>query len=268
MQIPSVRLLLWRPSIGVVRFKSWLPLASALNSCSLPRLPKLCVYLLFLWIYEIIAFADNITAVYTLPFFLHMPLYVVWQRRFWHGCRLSMSPSTFCKSYRCSHRKQRIVIIRSLCFAIIIALPATTPQEFKNSASFALGNFTNCWYLVKINTILTFSHMVGWSWMISKWVDQWLCVHLELSSSPLDHLWADLIYQLSEIVNIVHWYRFIWLKHTYQRRSVQRIDGGALGNCLGSLYLCILPTSCTDSSDHMIGYRYCWGSWLGYDRSL
>ncbi|KAH7924358.1 amino acid transporter [Leucogyrophana mollusca] len=30
-----------------------------------------------------------------------------------------------------------------LCLAVIIALPAATPAEFKNSASYALGNFTN-----------------------------------------------------------------------------------------------------------------------------
>ncbi|KAH9973550.1 APC amino acid permease [Lactifluus volemus] len=30
-----------------------------------------------------------------------------------------------------------------LCFAIIIALPAATPRELKNSPSYALGNFTN-----------------------------------------------------------------------------------------------------------------------------
>ncbi|KAI0255444.1 amino acid permease-domain-containing protein [Lactifluus subvellereus] len=30
-----------------------------------------------------------------------------------------------------------------LCFAVIIALPTATPRELKNSASYALGNFTN-----------------------------------------------------------------------------------------------------------------------------
>ncbi|KIM81914.1 hypothetical protein PILCRDRAFT_820783 [Piloderma croceum F 1598] len=30
-----------------------------------------------------------------------------------------------------------------LCFAVIIALPVATPKEFRNTASFALGNFTN-----------------------------------------------------------------------------------------------------------------------------
>jgi amino acid transporter len=36
-----------------------------------------------------------------------------------------------------------VVLNLLLCFAVIIALPAATPKEFKNSASFALGNFTN-----------------------------------------------------------------------------------------------------------------------------
>ena len=31
----------------------------------------------------------------------------------------------------------------SLCLAVIIGLPAATPKEYKNSASYALGNFTN-----------------------------------------------------------------------------------------------------------------------------
>ena len=31
----------------------------------------------------------------------------------------------------------------SLCFAVIIGLPAATPKEYINSASFALGNFSN-----------------------------------------------------------------------------------------------------------------------------
>ena len=31
-----------------------------------------------------------------------------------------------------------------LALAIIIALPAATPKEFKNSAGYAFGNFDNC----------------------------------------------------------------------------------------------------------------------------
>ena len=31
----------------------------------------------------------------------------------------------------------------SLCLAVIVALPAATPKEFRNTASFALGGFSN-----------------------------------------------------------------------------------------------------------------------------
>lgn len=36
------------------------------------------------------------------------------------------------------------VYVSRLCLAVIIALPAATPKEFKNTAKFALGDFTNC----------------------------------------------------------------------------------------------------------------------------
>lgn len=39
------------------------------------------------------------------------------------------------------------VLYYSLCLAVIIALPIATPAEFKNTAKFALGDFTNCRYL-------------------------------------------------------------------------------------------------------------------------
>ena len=32
----------------------------------------------------------------------------------------------------------------SLCFVVIIALPIATPSEYRNSASYAFGDFTNC----------------------------------------------------------------------------------------------------------------------------
>ena len=34
-------------------------------------------------------------------------------------------------------------LLKSLCLALIIALPVLTPKSLKNDASFALGNFTN-----------------------------------------------------------------------------------------------------------------------------
>ncbi len=37
-----------------------------------------------------------------------------------------------------------IIMHPRLCLAVIIALPAATPSEFRNTASFALGSFTNC----------------------------------------------------------------------------------------------------------------------------
>ena len=37
----------------------------------------------------------------------------------------------------------QVLIMKRLCLAVIVALPAATPSELKNSASFALGNFTN-----------------------------------------------------------------------------------------------------------------------------
>ncbi|KAH9948494.1 APC amino acid permease [Amylocystis lapponica] len=42
-------------------------------------------------------------------------------------------------------RLQTVYVVLNvlLCFAVIIALPAATPSEYKNSASYALGNFTN-----------------------------------------------------------------------------------------------------------------------------
>ena len=48
--------------------------------------------------------------------------------------RLSMVPT-------CSYRVRSRAL--SLCMAVIIALPAATPKELMNDASFALGNFTN-----------------------------------------------------------------------------------------------------------------------------
>ena len=37
-----------------------------------------------------------------------------------------------------------------LCVVIIVALPAATPTEFKNGASYALGGFANCEFFVLI----------------------------------------------------------------------------------------------------------------------
>ncbi|CDO70392.1 hypothetical protein BN946_scf184999.g32 [Trametes cinnabarina] len=50
-----------------------------------------------------------------------------------------------CLGTRLLARLQTVYVILNvlLCLAVIIALPAATPKEFRNSASYALGNFTN-----------------------------------------------------------------------------------------------------------------------------
>jgi len=44
-------------------------------------------------------------------------------------------------------RLQSVYVVLNviLCLAVIVALPAATPKEFRNTASFALGNFTNAY---------------------------------------------------------------------------------------------------------------------------
>ena len=57
--------------------------------------------------------------------------------------------------------------------AVIIALPAATPKELMNDASFALGAFTNRTYS---NSLLQlYSHSLAQS----QRMDQRLCVHSE-----------------------------------------------------------------------------------------
>ena len=46
-----------------------------------------------------------------------------------------------------SVRHEHIVCAPRLCLVIIVALPVATPKELKNSASYALGNFTNRAYV-------------------------------------------------------------------------------------------------------------------------
>ncbi|OSD03677.1 APC amino acid permease [Trametes coccinea BRFM310] len=50
-----------------------------------------------------------------------------------------------CLGTRLLARLQTVYVVLNvlLCLAVIIALPAATPKEFRNSASYALGNFTN-----------------------------------------------------------------------------------------------------------------------------
>jgi hypothetical protein len=74
----------------------------------------------------------------------------------------------------------------SLCLAVIIGLPAATPKEHMNSASYALGNFTNCG---------SNDHLVGdcdrsQNDMYSEWLARWLRLHSELPRSTVDHLYV------------------------------------------------------------------------------
>lgn len=46
-----------------------------------------------------------------------------------------------------SVRRELIVCTPRLCLVIIVALPVATPKELKNSANYALGNFTNRAYV-------------------------------------------------------------------------------------------------------------------------
>ncbi|KAH9856381.1 APC amino acid permease [Lenzites betulinus] len=50
-----------------------------------------------------------------------------------------------CLGTRLLARLQTVYVVLNvlLCLAVIIALPAATPKEFRNTASYALGNFTN-----------------------------------------------------------------------------------------------------------------------------
>ncbi|KAI0717739.1 APC amino acid permease [Cerioporus squamosus] len=50
-----------------------------------------------------------------------------------------------CLGTRVLARLQTVYVVLNvmLCLAVIIALPAATPKEFRNNASYALGNFTN-----------------------------------------------------------------------------------------------------------------------------
>jgi len=49
-----------------------------------------------------------------------------------------------------------------LCLVVIIALPAATPKELKNSVSYALGDFTNraCIHFRLGSPLLTFAYWI------------------------------------------------------------------------------------------------------------
>ncbi|KAI0744734.1 APC amino acid permease [Earliella scabrosa] len=61
-------------------------------------------------------------------------------------CAVVLSHAVICcLGTRILARLQTLYVVLNimLCLAVIIALPAATPKEFRNTASYALGNFTN-----------------------------------------------------------------------------------------------------------------------------
>lgn len=61
-------------------------------------------------------------------------------------CAVVLSHAVICCfGTRVLARLQTVYVVLNvlLCFAVIIALPAATPKEFRNTTSYALGNFTN-----------------------------------------------------------------------------------------------------------------------------
>lgn len=75
--------------------------------------------------------------------FLHIPWCAVLELLCWPDCRQSMSGLMYCTFYLCYKVSRYSYVHHRLCLAVIIALPAATPKEFMNTASFALGDFTN-----------------------------------------------------------------------------------------------------------------------------
>lgn len=64
-------------------------------------------------------------------------------------------------------RLQTVYVILNvvLCMVVIIALPAATPAEFKNTASFALGDFKNCMFSLSSSFVDALTQMIqvnGW----------------------------------------------------------------------------------------------------------
>ena len=67
---------------------------------------------------------------------------------------------------------------------VIIALPAATPSEFRNSAQVALVDFNDG--NINSQVVQYFDFNLGK--FFSDRLGQWLCVHLELHESSMDHL--------------------------------------------------------------------------------
>jgi len=75
----------------------------------------------------------------------------------------------------------------SLCLAVIIGLPAATPKEYMNSASYALGNFTNCGSNSRGDSSLPDCRVT-----CSERLARWICLLSELPRSIVDHLYVPI----------------------------------------------------------------------------
>ena len=78
-----------------------------------------------------------------------------------------------------------LTVWASLCLAILIALPAATPSEFKNSAAYALGDVTNCECPITSNRL---SKVDSPDESHSERLAGWFCIHSQSSRPSLDDL--------------------------------------------------------------------------------
>jgi len=128
-------------STGIVPSKSLLPRASdPVKHLSQPK-HKLST-LVFLLPSILVNFALSSVA-YTLQSFSPTALCAALQQPRLPGCKHYVTINVLCVSLRISKAVLMSTLYISLCFAVIVALPAATPKEYKNTASYALGNFTN-----------------------------------------------------------------------------------------------------------------------------
>ena len=82
-------------------------------------------------------------------------------------------------------RNETLTRIREprLCLAVIVALPAATPKEFRNTASFALGGFSNgSW------SILCLFLAPGFDKRYSKRLAEWFRLHPEFLVAAVDNM--------------------------------------------------------------------------------
>ncbi|KXN84202.1 GABA-specific permease [Leucoagaricus sp. SymC.cos] len=104
-----------------------------------------------------------------------------------------------CLGTRILARLQTVYIILNVlfCVALIIALPAATPKEFKNSAKFALGDFSNCAY------DLSFSSIYGLTYLYDSSFDSSVHISEEASNAATAVPWA--IVGAISIAGILGW---------------------------------------------------------------